>query len=295
LGRQCHTSNSFISSIEPSYDSKIIASRGGDDTLKTWDFRNLKKCLATANNLYNRFQMTNCMFSPNDKYIVTGTSTKSDNDYGKFIVLERESLEKIHEINVVNSSVIRTLWHPKLNQIFLTTGNGLVKCFYDTEKSHRGITLCAMKQIKRKQTDAYFSSSQILNPHALPMFKEERVRNLGAQRAKDRRDPVKSHRPELPLTGNTGAGGRIASHGGTLSSYIVKNIALQKVALVKEDPREALLKHAKAASEDPYWVSPAYAQTQPKTIFQPLNSDKNKEDDDFITMPWKKKKTDNDE
>ena len=84
MGRQCHTSNSFISSIEPSYDSKIIASRGGDDTLKTWDFRNLKKCLASANNLYNRFQMTNCMFSPNDKYIVTGTSTKSDNDYGKF-------------------------------------------------------------------------------------------------------------------------------------------------------------------------------------------------------------------
>lgn len=141
--------------------------------------------------------------------------------------------------------------------------------------------------------DTYFSASQIINPHALPMFKQERVRNLGAIRAKDRRDPVKSHRPELPLTGNTGMGGRIASHGGTLSSFIVKNIALQKVSAVKEDPREALLKHAKAASEDPYWVSPAYAQTQPKTIFQPLNSEKDKKDeDDFVTMPWKKVKTD---
>lgn len=65
------------------------------------------------------------------------------------------------------------------------------------------------------------------------------------------------------------------------------------MSAVKEDPREALLKHAKAASEDPYWVSPAYAQTQPKTIFQPLTSEKSKnnDDDDFASMPWKKKKT----
>ena len=63
-----------------------------------------------------------------------------------------------------------------------------------------------MKPIKRKQAGAFFQSSQILNPHSLPMFKQERVRNLGAIRRKDRRDPVKSHRPELPLTGNTGMG-----------------------------------------------------------------------------------------
>ncbi len=95
------------------------------------------------------------------------------------------------------------------------------------------------------------------------------------------------------MTGNTGAGGRIASHGGTLSSYIVKNIALQKVSAVREDPREALLKHAKAASEDPYWISPAYAQTQPKPIFQPLKLEKKKNEDelgDFANVPWKKNK-----
>lgn len=36
------------------------------------------------------------------------------------------------------------------------------------------------------------------------------------------------------------------------------------MSLEKEDPREALLKHAKEASENPYWVSPAYNVTQPK-------------------------------
>lgn len=57
LGRLCHQANSGITSIVASYDSKLVATRGGDDTLKTWDMRNLKKNLATASNLYNRFPM----------------------------------------------------------------------------------------------------------------------------------------------------------------------------------------------------------------------------------------------
>ena len=84
-------------------------------------------------------------------------------------------------------------------------------------------------------------------------------------------------------------GGRIANHGATLSSFIVKNIALSKNIDAKEDPREALLKYAKVASEDPYWVSPAYAQTQPKTIFQPMKIEKKKNDDE-AEFPWKKPK-----
>lgn len=295
MGRQCHQAGEITSVIQ-SYDSKILASRASDDTLKTWDMRNLKKALATASDLYNRYPMTNCMFSPNDKYIVTGTSTKSANDTGKLVILDRDSLEKLHELTVADSSAVRTLWHPKLNQIFVTTGSGEIKVFYDPEKSQRGITQCALKAVKRKAGGAFFASSQIMNPHALPIFKQERTRNLGSQRAKDRRDPVKSHRPELPLTGNTGMGGRIAQHGATLSSFIVKNIALQKVSLEKEDPRQALLKHAKEASENPYWVSPAYNNTQPKPIWAPIKDDKKDDEarDNFEKMPWKKPKTEDD-
>lgn len=256
LGRTCHMSNNYISSVQFSYDNKLIASRGGDDTLKTWDLRNLKTSVNVVEDLYNRFPQTNCMFSPNDKYIITCVSTKPNDSKGKFITLERDTLKIIHEIEIENTSFVRCLWHPKLNQIFVTTGNGLVKAFYDPDKSVKGVTLCAKKQIRRRETAAIFVEPQILNPHALPMYKQERVRKLSAIRAKERRDPVKSHRPELPLTGTTGAGGRIASHGGTLSSYIVKNIALQKVSAVKEDPREALLRHAEAAAADPYWISP---------------------------------------
>lgn len=50
----------------------------------------------------------------------------------------------------------------------------------------------------------------------------------------------------------------MGTHGGTLSSYIVKNIALDKTD--DSNPREAILRHAKAAEDNPYWVSPAYSK-----------------------------------
>lgn len=35
-----------------------------------------------------------------------------------------------------------------------------------------------------------------------------------------------------------------------------------------EDPRAAILKHAKVAQENPVWVNHVYKKNQPKTIFQ---------------------------
>lgn len=81
---------------------------------------------------------------------------------------------------------------------------------------------------------------------------------------KDRLDPVKSHRPDLPIT--SGQGGRVASSGGTLSSYVIRNLGLSKRVDDDQDPREAILKYAKEAAENPYWITPAYAKTQPVAV-----------------------------
>lgn len=81
---------------------------------------------------------------------------------------------------------------------------------------------------------------------------------------KDRLDPVKSKRPDLPIT--SGQGGRVASSGGTLSSYVIRNLGLSKRVDDDQDPREAILKYAKEAAENPYWITPAYAKTQPVNI-----------------------------
>ena len=46
--------------------------------------------------------------------------------------------------------------------------------------------------------------------------------------------------------------------GSSLGSYVRKIAALEKVTDKDVDPREALLKYAKEAADNPYWVAPAY-------------------------------------
>lgn len=115
-------------------------------------------------------------------------------------------------------------------------------------------------------------ATQIISPHVLPMYRQEKTRLARKQHEVDRKDPIRSRRPDLPVTG-PGAGGRIASGGNTHTSFIVRQLGTREKLDDDEDPREALLKHAKAAEEDPYWVSPAYKKNQPKPIFQAVEAD----------------------
>ena len=46
--------------------------------------------------------------------------------------------------------------------------------------------------------------------------------------------------------------------GSSLGAYVRKIAALEKVTDKDVDPREALLKYAKEAADNPYWVAPAY-------------------------------------
>lgn len=82
-----------------------------------------------------------------------------------------------------------------------------------------------------------------------------------------------------------GAGGRLANSGSTYASYIARNIATRNKLDDSMDPREAILRHAKDAAENPYWVDKAYQNTQPKPIFQKVDDESDSDDDE----PKKKK------
>ncbi|CAJ1070589.1 WD repeat-containing protein 70 [Xyrichtys novacula] len=282
--KQAHAVGSDTSCLAFSYDSMTLASRGGDDTLKTWDIRNFRKPVNVATGLTNYFTMTDCCFSPDDKLLVTGTSVRKEEGKGKLVFFDRASFQRVYEIEVTDASVVRCLWHPKLNQIMAGTGNGLAKVYYDPVKSHRGAKLCVVKSQRKEKQAETLTQDYIITPHALPMFREARQRSTRKQLEKDRLDPKKSHKPEPPVSG-PGRGGRVAAHGGTLSSFIVKNIALDKTD--DSNPREAILRHAKDASENPYWVAPAYTHTQPEPVF----AEESEEDEEADKEPeWKKRK-----
>lgn len=60
----------------------------------------------------------------------------------------------------------------------------------------------------------------IHHPHALPLFRDEPSRKR--QREKARSDPMKSKRPDLPVTG-PGFGGRVGTtKGSLLTQYLLK-------------------------------------------------------------------------
>nr|XP_020651334.1 WD repeat-containing protein 70 [Pogona vitticeps] len=242
--RQAHAAGSDTSCLTFSYDGTILASRGGCD-----------KCISGK---WNKPVLPRT-FGGGGCHTASQPITPSP-------------------------SVVRCLWHPKLNQIMVGTGNGLAKVYYDPLKSQRGAKLCVVKTKRKERQAETLTQDYIITPHALPMFREPRQRSTRKQLEKDRLDPVKSHKPEPPVAG-PGRGGRVGTHGGTLSSYIVKNIALDKTD--DSNPREAILRHAKEAEENPYWVAPAYSKTQPKTVFAEVESDEDETDD---KPEWKKRK-----
>lgn len=46
-----------------------------------------------------------------------------------------------------------------------------------------------------------------------------------------------------------------------------------KETWMDEDPREAILKYADVAAKDPKYIAPAYAETQPETVFAKSDSE----------------------
>jgi len=269
--RGAHASSSEVSSLSFSYLGQMLTSRACDDTLKLWDLRAFKAPVFEAKGLFSRYDTTDCMFSPDDSMIVTGESLNKGETTGRVLFYDSKTFDLVREIPVTNSHVIKTLWHPKLNQVFVGCGNGIVKAYYDPKKSMRGAKLCVVKTHMKQKHIEIMSTQQIITPHALPLFRQDRPKSVRKQMEKDRLDPVKSRRPDLPIT--SGQGGRVASSGGTLSSYVIRNLGLSKRIEDDQDPREAILKYAKIAEEEPYWIAPAYKKTQPKTIFQSDDQD----------------------
>lgn len=266
LLRGAHQSKTETSCIAFSFIGSLLATRGCDNTLKIWDLRAFKKPLHVVDNLFSRYATTDCSFSPDDTMILTGESVKMGETGGRLLFYNSKTFDKVTDITVTDSHVIKAIWHPKLNQIFVGCGNGAVKVYYDGSRSSRGAKLCVVKTRRKTKQVEVVAAQQILTPHALPMFRQEKPKSIRKQMERDRQDPVKSRRPDLPIS--SGQGGRVATSGGTLSSYVIRNLGLSKRVEDDQDPREAILRYAKEAEENPYWVSPAYSKTQPTPIFQ---------------------------
>ncbi|KAE8701407.1 putative aromatic amino acid decarboxylase [Hibiscus syriacus] len=265
-----------ITGLKFSSDGKTLLSRSFDGSLKVWDLRQIKAPLKVFDDLPNNYAQTNIAFSPDEQLFLTGTSVEKESTSGGLLCFyDSSKLELVQRVGISPScSVVQCAWHPRLNQIFATSGDksqGGTHVLYDPTLSERGALVCVARAPRKKSVDDFEAPLVIHNPHALPLFRDQPSRKR--QREKILKDPIKSHKPELPING-PGHGGRVGTtKGSLLTQYLLKQGGMIKETWMEEDPREAILKYADVASKEPKFIAPAYAQTQPEPVFAKSDSE----------------------
>lgn len=167
-----------ITGLKFSYSGNHLLTRGLDGTMKLWDMRQLKEsrlsytagrssfqAVHVWTDLFNRYSQTDCFFSPDDRLAVTGISCDerpSSQQYGALKFFDTTGEGGFAEVQSVQcalrGSVIRSLWHPKLNQIVASSADGSVRMMYDMTRSSRGALLCSFR-VKRKRKDVYTNAT----------------------------------------------------------------------------------------------------------------------------------------
>lgn len=81
-----------------------------------WDLRSFKKPLAVRPDLGTLYPNTNAMFSPDDKYVITGAGATAKGNKGKLVILKKDGLEVAKELEV-DTTPVKVFWHSKINQV----------------------------------------------------------------------------------------------------------------------------------------------------------------------------------
>eukprot|EP01083_Nonionella_stella_P003119 8888_1 len=278
-----HTPQSETSGLVVASDCHTLYSRGGDDTVKIWDMRKFKEAVQVISELPNDNMHTNVILSPDQKYVVTGTSTPKDEGVpGKLVFISRKQQEVVHSTNVSEASVVRCEWNGKINQIIASGADNLTHVFYDPDLSRKGALLCAKKIVKRAIVDiiGHKALGNIIAPTSQRHLRRIAQHSARKQKYLDRKDPIKSKRPELPIVGPAAAG-RIGNT--SFSQMVVRNTKRHNFR--DEDPREALLRYEDKTKSDPMFLGHAYAKTQPGTYL-----DTNEYDEEGNIVEPKKKR-----
>lgn len=254
--KNAHLKGSEITGVDFAYGNQsLICTRSEDETCKLWDLRQLKTPLAARTDLPTQYSTTDCSFSPDDKLILTATSsTKQESGKIHFLDSTDLSIKQSIESSSGETSIIRARWHPKINHIGYSCSSGSCFVAYDKRRSIGGfLTVAFSRGSKRKKYVSQRNHNQaitkIITPHALPLFKE------------DNQTKKKQYKPDMPNP-NANQDGRIMAAGSTLSSYIARNIA-KPIDHGDMNIRDRILRHAEEAEKDPKWINDKNPKLQP--------------------------------
>ncbi|KAK7520781.1 WD repeat protein [Phyllosticta citriasiana] len=272
--KEAHTPGTWTSGIDISRDGRMVVTRGGDDTIKLWDTRKFTKPLITVahNSTSAQYPTSNIKFSPDGMYVITGSDT------GHLHILQAATLRPALVTPVTPGSPLITVqWHERLNQILTGSANAETHVLYNPDKSQQGAVSVMKRAPKRRHIDddpsmtmdlsQGVSADSIVTPGSSSATSfSARHPNVGLTASGRSRDPRRPHIPQAtPFSKNQPD-----------EEHIRKSIPLSSMR--EEDPREALLKYADKAKEDPVFTA-AWKETQPKPIFRELSDDEAEEEE----------------
>ena len=292
-----HGTGRPVTSVGYNYDGSRLVTRSADDTTaKVWEIRKLSRSASpvlVAGGLPSLFDGSNCAFSPDGRILVVGTSvepprTKKGSEIEgatrargtiRFYHVpvdasasSAEVQEPMMELDAAapGASVVKVAWHPKLNQIFVGASDGTCRVFYDDRLSSKGSLVSMAKGVRRKddlslllesrapQGSSGLGESQIIAPHSLPMYRDEK-QSAGKRKREELKDPVKSKRPQAP-EGGVKTGGQ-TSASVNFTQFVVKSTIKNK-NIAGKDPREELFKYSEGKS----FSSKAYEGDQERVL-----------------------------
>lgn len=112
-----------------------------------WDLRSFKKPLAVHSGLNTLYPNTNAVFSPDDKYVITGAGATAKGGQGRLVILKKDGLEEVKSL-AVDATPVKVAWHSKINQVrCLVLGfvllnaylfNGSIDCDWTFKWTNRG-------------------------------------------------------------------------------------------------------------------------------------------------------------
>ncbi|KAJ2662553.1 hypothetical protein IWW48_001795 [Coemansia sp. RSA 1200] len=246
-------------------DSRLLATRSSDrgGSVRVWDIRNAKTPVAAAHALPCAGAEASVAFSPSGRHLLAGVGRG-----GMLALLRADSLAVTRWIETPFASsgsggVVRALWHPLVNQIAVASTAGDIAVMYDDPATAHaaaagGALLCANKKPRRHRTTTSgeaVAPGPIIAPHALPLFRDDSVALSASSKRRTGTGSANLPRPPPAVAGH-GRGGNI---GVNETQHIMKSII--KDTMRDEDPREALLRFADVARDEPRFISPAYARS----------------------------------
>ncbi|CBJ29493.1 conserved unknown protein [Ectocarpus siliculosus] len=258
-----------LTSISFNEDGHLLATRAMDDTVKLWDIRKLGGgVVKTFPDVPTHMETANTSFSPDGRVLVCGSNVRpKSHAMGvlKFFNVYTAEAEPELEVNAApEASVARVVWHAQTNQVICSTSAGGVRVMYDPAISDKGAMLSAGRSHSRLNTNMFLPKhavGEVYAPHALPMFREEQNSKKRKERS-DRKDPVRSKKPDPPMPGR-GVQGRISS-SNNFHQYVLKEHLVSQKNLLHEDPREELLKYEAETKDEKEYLGSAYEKSQPE-------------------------------